>query len=74
MASLHAQAMREIVARAPRDRIVFGSDAGLAPVERQTYMDYRWQLLRDLGLSADQYEAIVEENPRRLLGAPRGAS
>jgi len=67
MASLHAHAMRQIIARAPGDRILFGSDAGLASSSRQTYMDYRWELLRDLGLTPEVYQAIVEENPRRLL-------
>ena len=73
MASLHAQAMRQVIARAPRDRIVFGSDAGLASSDRQTYVDYRWQMLRDLGLAPDLYQAIVVDNPRRLLRGPREA-
>ncbi|MGH3383377.1 MAG: amidohydrolase family protein [Nocardioidaceae bacterium] len=67
MTSLHAHAMREIVRKAPRDRIVFGSDGGIAPMERQTYIDYRWDMVRDLGLEDAVYRAIVHENPRRLL-------
>jgi uncharacterized protein len=68
MASLHGQAMREIVKHAPLDRIVFGSDGGLAPEDKQTYIDYRWSMFRDLGLAPDTYAAIVDDNPRRLLG------
>lgn len=68
MTSLHAHAMRRIVARAPRERLLFGSDAGLASVARQTYAGYRWAMLRDLGLADDVYDAIVTANPRRLLG------
>jgi predicted TIM-barrel fold metal-dependent hydrolase len=67
MASLHAHAMREIVRRAPLDRVVFGSDGGLASTEKHTYVGYRWELLRDLGLSPATYSAIVNDNPRQLL-------
>jgi predicted TIM-barrel fold metal-dependent hydrolase len=72
MASLHAHAMRQIVDRAPRERIVFGSDGGIAPGDRHTYVDYRWQMLRDLELTPEVYRAVVEDNPRRLLAAPPG--
>lgn len=73
MSSLHALAIRRIVAEAPLDRVVFGSDAGLAAAERHTYVDYRWSVLRDIGLSPTVYRRIVEENPARLLGVPVGA-
>jgi uncharacterized protein len=67
MASLHVGAMREIIRRAPLDRVVFGSDGGLAAPERHTYVDHRWRMLRDMNLPAETYTAIVHDNPRRLL-------
>lgn len=68
MASLHGHAIRTILRRAPGDRVVFGSDGGLAGMDRHTYVDYRWQMLRDLGLDRRTYQAVVEDNPRVLLG------
>lgn len=73
MSSLHAHAMRRIVAEAPLDRIVFGSDAGLAASERHSYVDYRWSVVRDIGLPPATYRQIMEENPARLLGGGAGA-
>jgi predicted TIM-barrel fold metal-dependent hydrolase len=62
-------AMREIVARCPLERIVFGTDGGLLPVPDQQYVELRIRQLDALGLSAAQSRAILEDNPRRLLGA-----
>jgi len=67
MSSLHAHAMREITKNVPRERIVFGSDGGLAPIETQSYISYRWDGFRGLGLGAELYDLIERQNPKRLL-------
>lgn len=62
-------AMRAIVARCPLERLLFGTDAGLRPEPVQRYARLRILQLNELGLDADQREAILELNPRRLLAA-----
>lgn len=62
-------AMRAIVARCPLDRLLFGTDAGLRPEPLPRYVVLRIRQLDELGLSAAQSAAILEENPRRLLGS-----
>jgi predicted TIM-barrel fold metal-dependent hydrolase len=59
--------MRAIVDRCPLDRILFGTDGGLAPEPRQAYVDLRVRQLANLGLTPEQRTAIVDANPRRLL-------
>jgi len=61
-------AMRAIVARCPLDRILFGTDGGLLPAPRQEYVALRVRQLEHLDLTSAQRRAIVETNPRRLLG------
>ena len=62
-------AMRLIVERCPLDRLLFGTDAGLRPHPYHRYAALRIRQLDRLELSPDQLRAIVDQNPRRLLGA-----
>jgi predicted TIM-barrel fold metal-dependent hydrolase len=61
-------AMRRLVERVPLERLLFGTDGGLAPAPRQAYVALRIRQLERLGLSPRQRRAILDENPRRLLG------
>ena len=61
-------AMRAIVDRCPLERVLFGTDGGLFPEPRQHYVALRVRQLERLGLSERQRTAILEDNPRRLLG------
>jgi predicted TIM-barrel fold metal-dependent hydrolase len=61
-------AMRALVERCPLDRILYGTDGGLAPEARQHYVALRVRHLDGLGLDERQRAAILDENPRRLLG------
>jgi uncharacterized protein len=63
-----AYAMREIIARCPLERILFGTDGGLVPRARQQYVTLRLRQLDHLGLTDLQRTAILHDNPRRLLG------
>jgi hypothetical protein len=60
-------AMRAIVDRCPLDRILFGTDGGLAPEPRQQYVALRVRQLENLELTPSQRTAILDANPRRLL-------
>ena len=64
-------AMRAIVARCPLERLLFGTDAGLRPEPVQRYARLRILQLDELGLDADQREAILERQPettaRRMI-------
>lgn len=62
-------AMRALVDRCPLDRVLFGTDGGLAAHASQHYVALRVRQLERLGLSRKQRAAIVEHNPRRLLAA-----
>jgi predicted TIM-barrel fold metal-dependent hydrolase len=62
-------AMRAIVARCPVERLLFGTDAGLRPEPVQRYADLRIRQLDELGLTEAEREAILVDNPRRLLAA-----
>ncbi len=61
--------MRELIARCPLERILFGTDGGLLPEPAQRYVALRIQQLDLLGLTEEQRRAILEDNPRRLLAA-----
>jgi hypothetical protein len=61
-------AMRAVLERCPLDRIVYGTDGGLLPEPRQHYVALRVRHLDGLGLDARQRSAILDENPRALLG------
>lgn len=67
MTSLHPQAMRRLVDELPADRLLFGTDAGLAAAGAHGYAVERWAELRDLGLDAATERAIVAETPAGLL-------
>lgn len=61
-------AMQAIVARCPLARLLFGTDAGLRPEPLPRYVALRVRQLDELGLSAAERAAILDDNPRRLLG------
>lgn len=61
-------AMRALLERCPLERIVYGTDGGLVPEARQHYVALRVQHLAGLGLDDRRRTAILEQNPRRLLG------
>lgn len=63
-----AYAMRVLIGRLPLERVLFGTDGGLAPEPRQRYVELRLRQLDYLELSDQQRRAILEDNPRRLLG------
>lgn len=60
-----------VVAECPPERVLFGSDAGLSHEVGQAYAVARVRELDAWGLTAAQRQAIVWDNPRRLLGWPR---
>lgn len=64
-----AYAIRALLARCPLERIVFGTDGGLLPEPRQPYVALRLRQLALLGLDERRSQAILHDNPRRLLGA-----
>jgi predicted TIM-barrel fold metal-dependent hydrolase len=61
-------AMRALIDRCPLERVLFGTDGGLAAEPSQHYVALRVRQLERLGLSTRQRAAILEDNPRRLLG------
>jgi len=61
-------AMQAIIARCPLDRLLFGTDAGLRPEPVPRYVALRVRQLEELGLSDVERAAILDGNPRRLLG------
>lgn len=67
MTSLHPYAMKRIVEEVPTAQLLFGSDGGLAAIDRQDYVEDRWRMLRDLALDADTMRAICDDNPRALV-------
>jgi predicted TIM-barrel fold metal-dependent hydrolase len=62
-----AYAMRVLLARCPLERIVFGTDGGLLPEPHQPYVALRVRQLDLLGLDKRRSQAILRDNPRRLL-------
>lgn len=67
MTSLHPQAMRRLADALPSDRLLFGTDAGLAAAGAHGYAVERWRELRELRLDADTERAIVAGTPASLL-------
>jgi len=59
--------MRALISRCPLERVLFGTDGGLAPEPKQRYVELRLRQLDYLDLSDQQRRAILEDNPRRLL-------
>jgi len=68
MCATPLHAMRAIVARCPLERLLFGTDAGLRPEPLPRYVVLRLRQLQELGLTVDQRAAILDANPRQLLG------
>jgi hypothetical protein len=64
-----AYAMRAILTRLPADRVVFGTDGGLAPEPAQRYVALRIRQLDLLDLDEARVRAILHDNPERLLTA-----
>ena len=58
---------RDLIARCPLERVLFGTDGGLAPEPNQRYVALRLRQLDLLELTDRQRRAILEDNPRRLL-------
>ena len=56
-----------VVERAPREKVLFGTDAGLDPSGRQNYALSRVQELAGWGISHDDIVRITVTNPSRLL-------
>jgi predicted TIM-barrel fold metal-dependent hydrolase len=67
MTSLTPDAMRRLIHALPIERLLFGTDAGLAAPGAHGYAIERWAELRALGLDPETERAIVETTPRALL-------
>ena len=67
VASVNPFAGRMVVERAPKDKVLFGTDSGLAPDGTQNYALARVRELAGWGISADDIERITVTNPLRLL-------
>lgn len=67
VASVNPFAGRMVVERAPRDKVLFGTDAGLAPGGAQDYALSRVRELAGWGITDEDIERITVTNPRRLL-------
>ncbi|HET7450411.1 MAG TPA: amidohydrolase family protein [Gaiellaceae bacterium] len=61
-------AMRAIVRRCPLDRLLFGTDGGLRTEPMPRYAVLRIRQLDEIGLDDDARAAVLDVNPRRLLG------
>lgn len=61
-------AARAILAMAPRDRVLFGTDAGLSERAEQHYARARVAEIDGWGITDEQRTAMLVDNPRRLLG------
>ena len=60
-------AARRILAEAPVERVLFGSDAGLSNKPSQDYAVARVAEIDGWGITAEQRQAMLVDNPRRLL-------
>jgi uncharacterized protein len=65
LCSPHLAALREILRRCDRSRLLWGSDHGFSPTD---VVGYRLQLLERTGWPAADREAILSKNPKRLFG------
>jgi predicted TIM-barrel fold metal-dependent hydrolase len=63
-------AMRALIDRCPLERLLFGTDGGLAPMAEQHYVALRVRQLEKM-VTARERTAILEDNPRRLLEGRR---
>lgn len=62
----HLGALRELVRRCDRQRLVWGTDYGASGTD---VVGHFWRLFRLLPLTDREFEQITLHNPRRLLGA-----
>lgn len=65
LCSPHAEALRHLVRKCDRDRLLWGSDHGFS---LDNFYAYRFGLMDLLGLSDADRHAIFTANPARLLG------
>jgi uncharacterized protein len=63
-------AARRILAEAPANRVLFGTDAGLSTQASQHYAVARIKEIDGWGITPAQRQAMLVDNPRRLLGLP----
>jgi predicted TIM-barrel fold metal-dependent hydrolase len=59
--------MREVARRCPPDRLLFGTDAGLAEPALQAFVAERVREVRSLAIPDELRRAMLFDNPRRLL-------
>ncbi|GII92340.1 amidohydrolase family protein [Sinosporangium siamense] len=64
-------AAREILAKAPSHKVLFGTDAGLSDRTSQDYAVARVAEIDGWGITDRQRQAMLVDNPRALLGAAR---
>jgi predicted TIM-barrel fold metal-dependent hydrolase len=64
-------AARRILADAPPERVLFGSDAGLSDKPSQDYAVARVAEIDGWGITAGQRQAMLVDNPARLLASTR---
>lgn len=67
VAAVNPFAGRMVVERAPRDKVLFGTDAGLAVDGAQNYALARVRELSGWGISDEDIERITVTNPSKLL-------
>lgn len=60
-------AARTIIEEAPSHKVLFGTDAGLSTQASQDYAVARVQEIDAWGITAEQKQAMLIDNPRRLL-------
>lgn len=64
-------AAREILAKAPVHKVLFGTDAGLSDRASQDYAVARVKEIDGWGITAAQRQAMLVDNPRALLSGAR---
>lgn len=65
-------AARRILAEAPAEKVLFGTDAGLSDRTSQDYAVARVAEIDGWGITDDQRRAMLVDNPRRLLARTTG--
>lgn len=63
-------AARRILAEAPEEKVLFGTDAGLSDRKSQDYAVARVAEIDGWGITERQRQAMLVDNPRRLLAEP----
>lgn len=67
MTSLSPGVMARLMDRVPLDRLMFGSDGGVASHADQQYVRARWAGVRGVGLSPSELEVVTGVTPRLVL-------